>query len=203
MNEVSNSERKQMSRHVNLDRLTKTAAQEEPKHASFATTADAACYLRLNSRRVRDVLEAHGAPLNPAGRVRWATLWMALWHIPEVPETAYDMMMRPLLTVAEVADRVGVTERSILRNTDRQRSRYGLPRHVQLSERARRFHPMMILAWEMQEPIEDWMQATAQAPRLPRGLRPRLVRSDSRISPAESQSSDHRAGIGRNDNRSF
>lgn len=174
-----------MTRYEDLNRLAKAVSRKQPKHfeiqaearqrmgPGFATVAEAARYLRLNPRRVGEILKAHDASLNPAGRVRWTTLWAALWQIHQVPETAYDTMMQPLLTVAEVAEHAGVCERSILRDTDRQRPHYGLPRFVQLSERARRFHPVMINRWDMQEPIEDWMQVSVPVPRLPRGLRPR------------------------------
>lgn len=174
-----------MTRYEDLDRLAKMVAQEQPKHVGlqaearqrlgpgFATAPEAARYLQVSSRRVQEVLKTCGTHLNGAGRVQWTTLWAALWQIQEVPEAAYDMMMQPLLTVGEVAKIVGVTDRSILRDTDRSRPRYGLPRHIQISERARRFHPVMIECWEMQEPIENWMQVAASPPRLPRGLRPR------------------------------
>jgi len=199
-----------MTRYENLNGLAKAVKQEQPKHGElqaearhrvgpgFATVAEAARYLRLNPRRVGEVLKAHDAPLNPAGRVRWTTLWGALWQIHQVPETAYDIMMQPLLTVAEVAEHAGVCERSILRDTDRQRPHYGLPRFVQLSERARRFHPTMINCWDMQETIEDWMQVSVPAPRLPRGLRPRGKLAKLAVTGSIS---DSPAVIGKNDIR--
>lgn len=175
-----------MTRYESLKRLAEMAVQEQPKQdegvkaearqrvgAGFATVPEASCYLQVSPRRVREVLKAYEAPLNPAGRVQWTTLWSALWRIQQVPADAYEMMMQPLLTVAEVAERVGVAERSILRDISRPYPRYGLPRHIQLSERARRFHPLMIECWEVQEPIANWMHASAPASRLPQGLRRR------------------------------
>lgn len=168
----------------------------------LATLSEVADYLRIGRRGVRCILREHSVSLNAAGRVKWADLWRELWLIPSVPPAHYSMMKHPLLSVTETASRVGVCAKSILRDTDRKRPKYGLPRHVQLSERNRRFHPEMILMWELNEALEDWMQPVASRGPQFRGLRPRLVASNDRISAAKPQSSDNPAGNGKNDNRS-
>jgi len=204
-----------MMRHEDFQRLASAASkagQEQAQlHAKalrhvgpdFATAAEAARYLRLSPRRICDVLKEMDAPVNAAGRVPWRRLWKMLWQIQEVPETAHDIMMQPLLTVSDVAARVGVTERSIIRDTDRAYPRYGLPRHVQLSERARRFHPTMVELWELQEPLPEWMRPEPVRPRLPRGVRPRPLRSDGPLAPHGQPASDNPEHIGKNDNRPF
>lgn len=168
----------------------------------FATLSDVADYLRINSRSVRCILQENAVPLNAAGRVKWVDLWKELWLIPNVPTAHYSMMKHPLLSVTETASRVGVCAKSIIRDTDRKRPKYGLPRHVQLSKRNRRFHPEMILMWELNEALEDWMQPVASRGPQFRGLRPRLVASNDQTSATKLQSSDRPAGKGKNDNRS-
>lgn len=168
----------------------------------LVTLPEVADYLQIGRRSIRCVLQEHGVPVNPAGRVRWADLWKVLWLIPEVPPAQYSMMMRPLLSVAETANRVGVCAKSIIRDSGRKHPRYGLPRHLQLSDRTRRFHPEMILLWEMNEALEDWMHPVASRVPQFRGLRPRRPTSKQQIPPAEAQSSDKPAGKVKNDNRS-
>ena len=169
----------------------------------LATLSEVADYLRINSRGVRRILQEHAVPLNAADRVKWADLWKELWLIPSVPSASYSMMKLPLLSVTETASRVGVCAKSIIRDTDRKRPRYGLPRHLQLSERNRRFHPEMILMWELDEALEDWMQPVASREPRFRGLRPRHVASNDRISSAKPQPFDKPAGKRKNDSRSF
>ena len=144
-----------------------------PGLASVSAVAD---HLRIGRRSIADVLAAHRVPVMRTRRVRWDALWQALWQIPTVPPDAYDAMMAPLLTVADVAEITGMSTRSILRDGDRARSAYALPRHVRLSERNRRYHPEMIHLWAMQQPLEDWMRPVKTRPKsLARALRPRAA----------------------------
>lgn len=142
------------------------------KGAGHARASDLSVYLYVSLRAVPEILEGQGIRTNRAGRTAWSDVWEKLWNIPDVPEVYHDVMRKPLLTIEEVADRVGVSARSILRDGDRTGSLYGLPRHVQLSQRRRRYHPEMIHRWEMDLPLDDWMRAVKRRPRV--GLQPRL-----------------------------
>jgi hypothetical protein len=147
------------------------------KGAGHASASDLSVYLCVSLRAVPEVLKEQGIKTNRAGRTDWSDVWEKLWYIPDVPAAYHDIMRKPLLTIEEVADRVGVSARSILRDGDRARTRYGLPRHVQLSPRRRRYHPEMIHLWEMDLPLEDWMRAVNRRPRV--GLQPRLSQNNS------------------------
>jgi len=149
------------------------SAHARLRGAGHATTADLSLYLGMSLRTVPEVLDEHGIRTNRAGRTMWADIWEKLWHIPEVPAERHELMRKPLLTVEQVAERAGMSPRSILRDGDRGRSRYGLPRHVQLSPRRRRYHPEMILLWEMEMPLEDWMRPVTRRARM--GLKPRIA----------------------------
>lgn len=140
--------------------LSSTArkAYADNKDAGFASASDLGTYLGVSQRRAKNVLECFGIKTNRAGRTRWINVWDILWNIHNVPAQHHELMKRELLNIEQVAGRVGVSPRSILRDGDRSRSLYDLPRHVQLSPRRRRYHPEMILLWEMELPLEDWMR---------------------------------------------
>lgn len=144
------------------------------KGAGYATASELSTYLRISLRSVPDVLSNYGVKTNRAKRTFWSEVWQKLWNIPDVPTVYHDVMRTPLLTIEDVADRVGVSARSILRDGDRTESLYGLPRNILLSPRRRRYHPQMIYLWEMDLPLEEWMRAVKR-PRA--GLKPRLNRN--------------------------
>lgn len=169
----------------------------------LATLSQVADYLQVGRRGVKDTLEMYGVSSNAAGRVKWEVLWAALWHIPKVRPAHYSCMIRPLLSVADVAKLAGVSEKSIVRDGDRKLPRYELPRHVQLSKRNRRFNPAMILLWEMNEALEDWMRPVACRTQPFRGPRPRLVIPKVPLSLQKWQSSDNCVDIRKNDKRSL
>lgn len=138
--------------------LAARKSHAEFKGAGYANTSDLCAYLGVSQRSVPKVLAELGVKTNRAGRTSWASVWENLWKIRDVPTPYHELMKRALLDPDQVAERVGVSPRSILRDGDRARSRYELPRHIQLSERRRRYHPEMILLWEMELPLEDWMK---------------------------------------------
>jgi hypothetical protein len=139
--------------------------------AGMATSAEIASYLRVSDRLMPMLLQTKKLTCNRAGRFTWEQVWNTLWHIPQVPPEQYQKMKIPLLDVTDVAERAGVCERSVLRDGNRKAPRYGLPRHIQLSKRVRRYHPSMIFLWEIDEALEDWMQPVRSKMNRRRGLR--------------------------------
>ena len=147
----------------------------------LTTKSVLADHLVVSARNVANVLSEHGIEPNPAGRYDWRRVWSKFWNIHDVKQTQIAIMQSPLLTVEDVAPLVGVSARSILRDGDRARPRYGLPHFIQLSQRARRYHPEMILLWQLEAPLEDWMKPVVKRGR--RGVRPRIKGRSSGSSP--------------------
>mgnify|MGYP003139314335 CR=1 FL=1 len=139
--------------------------------AGLATSSEVASYLRISGRSLPMLLAEGKLKCNRAGRFAWADIWRDLWQIPDVPPSQYGRMKASLLTTVEVAQRAGVSDRSILRDGKRKTSLYGLPRHLQLSTRLRRYHPAMIFLWETGESLEDWMRPVRTKSTQRRGLR--------------------------------
>lgn len=142
------------------------------KGSGHATNSELSIYFGISPRLVPKVLEGQGIKINRARRVSWSEVWDRLWNIRSVPAPHHDIMRRPLFTVDEVVERAGVSSRSILRDANRARPHYGLPRFTQLSARCRRYHPEMVHLWEMELPLEDWMRPIKRRSRS--GLKPRL-----------------------------
>lgn len=159
------------------------AARDRRLSGDLATRGEVAAYLSIASRSTGPILDAFDVKPNRAGRYEWARIWNALWHIPNVPREHSTMMRQTLLTVADVAELIGVSPRSILRDGDRSRSRYELPRFVQLSPRARRYHPLMIFQWQAELPLDEWMRPVQQRQRISRGLRRRDEAGLNRAKP--------------------
>jgi hypothetical protein len=147
----------------------------------LTTKSMLADHLVVSTRNVANVLSEHGIEPNPAGRYDWRRVWSKLWHIHDVKQSQVTTMQSPLLTIEDVAPLVGVSARSILRDGDRARPHYGLPRFIQLSPRARRYHPEMILLWQLEAPLEDWLKPVVKQGR--RGVRPRIKGRSSGSSP--------------------
>jgi len=131
---------------------------------------------------------------NRAGRFAWDEIWLRLWGIRGVPPASFGAMKAPLLTGADLARMLGVSERSIRRDGDRRPSRYGLPPHLDLAARIRRHHPLRIHAFE--RGLEPALWLTPPAP-----VRGRLGLIARRAPPAAAEAPAAGAGPGVPDNR--
>lgn len=151
--------------------------------AGMATRGQISDYLRISSRFIPNLIDARIIKCNKAERFSWANVWRDVWQIPDVPAKHFSKMMVPLLTVSEVAKRVGVSERSLVRDGDRKTPLYNLPRHVQLSPRHRRYHASMLFLWEIEEGLDDWMLPVRSKSSVRRGLRVVSTSIESMLKP--------------------
>lgn len=159
----------------------------------FAQVGDVADYLRVSRRNVTALMSGKSLSPNRAGRFAWEDIWWKLWRVRNVPVESFGPMMRPVLTNADVADILGVHERSIRRDGDRDESRYELPAHLDLSERIRRHHPLRIQLWRQGQPVPNWLEP------VPAGQSLALAGRKSPVSGVEIQVSDRPADIGQYD----
>lgn len=164
-----------------------------PLGLAFAQVGDLADYLLVSPRRVTVLLSGKSLFPNRAGRFTWEDVWWKLWRVRNVPGEAFGPMTRPLLTNADVAETLGVHERSIRRDGDRNESRYELPAHLDLSERIRRHHPLRIQLWRQGLPVPNWLEP------VPAGQSLALAGRKSPVSGVEMQVSDRPADIGQYD----
>lgn len=159
----------------------------------FAQVGDVADYLRVSRRSVAALMSGKSLFPNRAGRFAWEDIWWKLWRVRNVPAEFFGPMTRPLLTNAEVAETLGVHERSIRRDGDRDESRYELPAHLDLSERIRRHHPLRIQHWSRGLAVPSWLEP------IPPGQGLALVGRKSPVSEGSMQVSDRPTDIGKYD----
>lgn len=159
----------------------------------FAQVGDVADYLRVSRRSVTALMSGKSLFPNRAGRFAWVDIWWKLWRVRNVPAESFGSMTRPLLTNADVAETLGVHERSIRRDGDRNESRYELPAHLDLSERIRRHHPLRIQLWSHGLPVPNWLEP------IPAGQSLALAGRKSPVSGVEMQVSDRPTDIGKYD----
>lgn len=157
--------------------------------AGFAQVGDVADYLRVSRRNVTALMSGKSLLPNRAGRFAWEDIWWKLWRVRNVPVESFGPMTRPLLTNADVADILGVHERSIRRDGDRNESRYELPAHLDLSERIRRHHPLRIPLWHQGLPVPNWLEP------VPAGQSLALTGRKSPVSNVKMQFLDRPADI--------
>ena len=114
----------------------------------------------------------------PGGRYDLTDVWHRMWGIRAVPVAAIEMMQTPLLDLAAVAERAGVTETTIRRAGNSNCPRWNLPRHADLGPRLRRYLPAHVEAWFHSQPLEPWLQPQVGPVRVAaRGLIPRQASS--------------------------
>ena len=157
--------------------------------AGFAKIHDVSDYLQVSRRSVTDLMSRKSLFVNRAGRFEWQDIWWKLWRVRNVPAEFFGPMTRPLLTNADVAETLGVHERSIRRDGDRDESRYELPVHLDLSERIRRHHPLRIQHWSRGLAVPSWLEP------IPAGQGLALVGRKSLVSEGSMQVSDRPADI--------
>jgi len=143
----------------------------------FAGPAEIAAHLRISSRGLRAVLERRGIVFNRAGRCEWALMWLALWGIRDVPPDRHGAMRRPLMTLEEMAEALGVHPRTIRRAGDRACARYALPRHLDLGPNRRRYLPLMVEPWLVSATPEPWLLPMRVTRAGLFGLAPRVTQS--------------------------
>lgn len=160
-----------------------------PAIPGFAQVGDVADYLRVSRRNVTALMCGKSLSPNRAGRFAWEDIWWKLWRVRNVPVESFGPMTRPVLTNADVADILGVHERSIRRDGDRDESRYELPAHLDLSERIRRHHPLRIQLWRQGLPVPNWLEP------VPAGQSLALAGRKSPVPGFEIQVSDRPADI--------
>lgn len=156
-------------------------------------TGNLADYLLVSKRNVRDLVSNKFLLPNKAGCFAWEDIWWKLWRVRNVPAEAFGQMTRPLLTNADVAEILGVHERSIRRDGDRNESRYELPAHLDLSERIRRHHPFRIQLWHQGLPMPNWLEP------VPAGQSLVLTGRKSPVSVDKMKVSDRPSDIGKYD----
>lgn len=139
------------------DRVRAAAARLQGP--GFATRRMLADHLQVGVRDVIALVAPLGLRPNRAGRFAWDEIWLRLWGIRGVPPARFDAMRMALLTSADLARMLGVSERSIRRDGNRAAPRYGLPPHLDLAARIRRHHPLRIHAFERGLEPEPWLQA--------------------------------------------
>jgi len=161
--------------------------------SGFAQVGDVADYLRVSRRNVTALMSGKSLFPNRAGRFAWEDIWWKLWRVRNVPVESFGPMTRPVLTNADVADILGVHERSIRRDGDRDESRYELPAHLNLSERIRRHHPLRIQHWSRGLAVPSWLEP------IPAGQGLALVGRKSPASEGPTQVSDRPTDIGQYD----
>lgn len=127
--------------------------------AGFAHKGELAEYLRCGSRNVCALVDENHLKPNRAGKFDWSDVWWRLWRIRNVPAAMFENMKQPLLKNSDVAKLLGVHERSIRRDGDRQQRRYELPDHLDLSVRIRRHHPIRLELWSTDEIFPLWLRA--------------------------------------------
>lgn len=164
-----------------------------PASPGFAQVGDVADYLRVSRRSVTALMSEKSVSPNRAGRFAWEDIWWKLWRVRNVPAEFFGPMTRPLLTNADVAETLGVHERSIRRDGDRDESRYELPVHLDLSERIRRHHPLRIQHWSRGLAVPSWLEP------IPAGQGLALVGRKSPASEGPTQVSDRPTDIGQYD----
>lgn len=160
---------------------------------SFAQVGDVADYLRVSRRSVTALMSGKSLFPNRAGRFAWEDIWWKLWRVRNVPAEFFGPMTRPLLTNADIAESLGVHERSIRRDGDRDESRYELPAHLDLSERIRRHHPLRIQHWSQGLVVPNWLEP------IPAGQGLALVGRKGPVSEGSMQVSDRSTDIGKYD----
>jgi hypothetical protein len=159
----------------------------------FAQVGEFADYLQISPRRITVLMSGKSLFPNRAGRFAWEDVWWKLWRVRNVPAEAFGSMTRSLLTNADVAEILGVHERSIRRDGDRNESRYELPAHLDLSERIRRHHPLRIQLWRQGLPVPSWLEP------VPAGQGLALAGRKRPVSSGSEQVSDKASDIGQYD----
>lgn len=159
----------------------------------FAQVWDIADYLQISRRSVTVMMSGKSLFPNRAGRFAWEDIWWKLWRVRNIPSEAFGPMKQPLLTNVDVARILGVHERSVRRDGDRNESRYELPAHLDLSERIRRHHPLRIQLWSRELLVPSWLEP------VPAGQGLALAGRKSLVSGVEMQVSDRAADIGKYD----
>lgn len=162
------------------------AARPSP---GFAQPGELSDYLKVSRRSVTLMVSGKSLLPNNAGRFSWQDIWWKLWRVRNVPHEAFGLMKQPLLTNADVAEMLGVHERSIRRDGDRNESRYDLPPHIDLAERVRRHHPLRIQHWSQVTPVPNWLDP------VPAGLGLALAGRKSPASNVKMQFLDRPADI--------
>lgn len=135
------------------------------------TIAEIARHLSVSRTIAIDILRNHQCRKLPGNRYDLTDIWYRFWRVRSVPLMYLEAMAQPLLTVAEVAERAGVTEHTIRRAGNSRNPRWNLPPHVDLGPRCRRYLPLHIEYWLRSEPLPHWLEP--QAGPISGSLRPR------------------------------
>lgn len=136
-----------------------------------------ALYLAVSPAVARGILADRAITRRVGGRYHLSDLWRSLWSISHVSDPDIATMCEPLLTVSEMAEIAGVSERTIRRAGDTRSPTWALPRHVDLSPRVRRYLRPLVAAWALQIPPEAWLTPAPRRPILGGALQ---LRSDAK-----------------------
>lgn len=114
-------------------------------------------YLAVSPAVARAIVADRAITRHVGGRYDLRDLWLSLWGIGDVPGDQIPQMSEPLVTVTEVAQLAGVSERTIRRAGDSRSLEWSLPPHVDLGPRVRRYLRPLVAAWALQTPPDAWL----------------------------------------------